>query len=326
MQKNTQFYLALAVIIVLAFIFFLIKNKKESSKENPYEYSVEEFKQVDEADIAYIEIKRIKLTEPNPVAFTYHQKKIYVLSKERLQIIDKNGQEAYRMSLDDTPLCLGVTANGEVIVVFENHLAKYNSSGNMLLRSETLPENSAPTSIAISGQEIFIADGGRKEVLVFDTKLNLISSFKGESGASSLHGFILPGMQFYLAVNQEGELWTTNPGMHVLQNYTPTGRLRGSWGQASFGSDGFSGCCNPSYFGFLSDGNFVTSEKGMVRVKIHHESGEFLSYVAAPESFPNGNEAPAIAVDESDHVLLLDFEQQNIRIFEPKQSMQNNEN
>ncbi len=326
MKKNTQFFLSLAVIIVFAFIFFLMKNKKESSKVNPYEYSVEEYKQVDADDIAYTEKKRIKLTEPNPVAFTYHQKKIFVLSKERLQIIDKKGQEISRISLNDNPLCLGVTAKGEVIIAFENHLAKYDSDGKFLLRSEALPENSAPTSIAISGQDIFIADGGRKEVLVYDMQLNFISSFKGESGASSLHGFILPGLQFYMAINQEGELWTTNPGMHVLQNYTPTGRLRGSWGQASFGSDGFSGCCNPSYFGFLSDGSFVTSEKGLVRVKIHHESGEFIAYIAAPESFPNGKEAPAIAIDESDHVLLLDFEQQHIRIFEPKLSAQNNKN
>jgi len=94
--------------------------------------------------------------------------------------------------------------------------------------------------------------------------------------------------------------------------------LRGGWGEGSFGPEGFSGCCNPTYFAFLSDGSFVTSEKGLVRVKIHRESGEFLSYVAPPSSFEKGNVAPAIAIDEQDNIILLDFEQLMIRIFHLK--------
>ena len=76
-------------------------------------------------------------------------------------------------------------------------------------------------------------------------------------------------------------MWVVNPGMHAFENYEFDGDLRAFWENTSMKIDGFSGCCNPAHFTFLPDGSFVTSEKGLVRVKVHKPSGELLGVVAA---------------------------------------------
>lgn len=319
MKINTTFILILSGVLIIVLIIFLMKRKEAQRSINPYEFSVEEFKQVDEAEISHKEVKRIKLSHAEPRSITYHSGDIYVLYKDKLQIFDLNGKEKQLIHWTDAEaLCMKAVSTEEILIAFTQLLRIYNFEGKVILQSENLTGESSITSLAVNEKHIFAADGGRREVLIFDRELKLKSSFKGDSGVSSLHGFILPGNQFSLAINQENELWISNPGVHQLQNYTEEGRLRGGWGDASFGPEGFSGCCNPSYFAFLSDGSFVTSEKGLVRVKIHRESGEFLSYVAAPASLEKGNSAPAIAVDEHDNIILLDFDQSMVRIFHLK--------
>lgn len=83
-------------------------------------------------------------------------------------------------------------------------------------------------------------------------------------------------------------------------------------------TEGFSGCCNPAHFTFLPDGRFVTSEKGLVRVKTYKPSGEFDGVVAAPVKFNEEGKAPDIATDAAGNVYALDFDKKMIRVFEPK--------
>jgi hypothetical protein len=106
--------------------------------------------------------------------------------------------------------------------------------------------------------------------------------------------------------------------MHSLENYTEDGNLREHWNNTSMMTEGFSGCCNPAHFTFLPDGRFVTSEKGLVRVKTYKPSGEFDAVVAAPIKFTNEGKAPDIATDAAGNVYALDFDKKMIRVFEPK--------
>jgi hypothetical protein len=69
--------------------------------------------------------------------------------------------------------------------------------------------------------------------------------------------------------------------------------------------DGFSGCCNPIHFAFLSDGGFVTSEKGLVRVKIHEPTGDFRCAVDGPLSFDEKESGLDIAVNSEDEIFIL---------------------
>jgi len=204
------------------------------------------------------------------------------------------------------------------LVGFERRIRRYDASGTLLFSSPVFPETSFISALAVHENRVYVADAGEKKVRILDAALREVGSFKGESGVSDQHGFIIPSLHFELAVNGDGELWVVNPGLHALQNYALDGTFRGQWSRSSFETVGFSGCCNPCQLAFLSDGSFVTSEKGLVRVKVHKPSGELLTVVAPPEAFPNEYKAPDVAVDEHDNILVLDVEKCMIRFFSPK--------
>ncbi len=316
MNRVILILILIAILVVAGVVLFdSFSSRVDQRPDNPYEYDIDEYKIVNEDLISYRETRQIEIE--NPKAFTYYNGNLYLLSENHLQVIRPDGTELMKKSIDPNPSGIVLSTEGVILIAFRNYLVSYTPEGDEIDRSEILSGESLYSSVAITGTSIFVADAGKKEVVVFDKQLNQTGSFKGESGVSATHGFILPSSHFHLAVNTSDELWVVNPGMHRIQNYALNGRLRGDWGIPSFTLEGFSGCCNPSYFAFLSDGRFVTSEKGMVRVKIYKESGELESVVAAPNSFSNSEKAPAVAIDENDNVWLLDFDKKMLRFFKP---------
>jgi outer membrane protein assembly factor BamB len=318
MDKKIKIFLLTVILIIGGVVIFdLVSNRVINRPDNPYEYSVEEFKTVNAESISYREVRQISVGQATPVAIAYSNGKIYLLLGGRLRVISPEGHELFSMNIEDGASRIAPDKDDSFIIAYENYLVRYSSSGSEISRSETLGDKAYLVSLGIVDDRIFAGDGGGKVVHIFDNQLNKRSQFKGESGVSAVHGFILPSNQFDMAVNADGELWIVNPGLHTIQNYSVEGRMRGSWGVPSFNLEGFSGCCNPSYIAFLSDGRYVTGEKGLVRVKIHKVSGEFESVVAPAEKFQNGEKAPALAVDGEDNIWLLDFDKKLLRLFKP---------
>ena len=127
-------------------------------------------------------------------------------------------------------------------------------------------------------------------------------------------GFGIPSPYFDVAVGPQGLLHVVNPGLLRIEAYTFAGKWVSQWGEASSKVDGFNGCCNPSHFAFLSDGRFVTAEKGTSRVKVSSRKGELQCVVAGPQTVPK---LPAdICVDGHDRVLILDAARRGVRVFE----------
>ena len=101
------------------------------------------------------------------------------------------------------------------------------------------------------------------------------------------------------------------------QSWKPLRSPQASWGRVSLAIDGFCGCCNPCRFNVLADGRFLTSEKGLPRVKIYTADGALQSVVADPAAlgvttanFSCGVSAPAfappiVAADRDGRILLL---------------------
>jgi hypothetical protein len=71
-----------------------------------------------------------------------------------------------------------------------------------------------------------------------------------------------------------------------VRHYAAEGSLLGSWGGSSTEIDGFGGCCNPARLAVLPCGAVVTSERGLLRIKVHERDGKLSSVVATPAQFP----------------------------------------
>ena len=310
------FLIFLAVVIVGVVSSDFISKVPDNRPENPYELDLDAFSKVDTSLITYKETRNFRINFNTPAGICYGNNKIYLVGDRRLQIIEPSGKLVSEINLDENPTC--VFASPEYIVVgHKKAVTVFNSEGNKLAEWKEFSNSTAITSVAEKSGKIFIADAGKRKVWIFNTEGKKLGEFEGKTD-KQIHGFIIPSPYFDLAFNSENELWVANTGKHSLENYTEEGVLRTFWENTSVKIDGFSGCCNPAHFAFLPDGSFVTSEKGLVRIKIHKPSGEFLSIVAPPSSFEAQGYAAEVAVDEQGNIYALDFDKKMIRLFVKK--------
>jgi hypothetical protein len=83
--------------------------------------------------------------------------------------------------------------------------------------------------------------------------------------------------------------------------------------------DGFCGCCNPSHLALTPDGKFITSEKGLPRVKVYDRAGRFECVVAGPDRFARDTVGLDVAVDSTGRILVLDPAAGAVRVFEKRE-------
>ncbi|MEZ5105292.1 MAG: hypothetical protein R2757_12410 [Draconibacterium sp.] len=311
------FLIVLAVVIIAVIAGDYISKRPDKTKSNPYEYNIDEFKDVDEDLVLYKETKNFKIGFEEPSAITITNNKIFVSGDASIKVIDLSGKLLNEIKLPENAHSLEVSGD-TVFVAYENKIQVLSEDGNELLKWNIPEEKTFITSMVAFGKNVFVADAGKRRIIQYSVSGEKINEFEGKSGDDVMHGFIIPSPYFDVDINGDGELWVTNPGIHALENYTFDGNLRAYWENTSMKIDGFSGCCNPAHFTFLPDGSFVTSEKGLVRIKVHKPSGELLGVVAAPVKFNNEDEAPDVAVDSSGNIYALDFKRKIIRVFELK--------
>lgn len=306
----------LAVIIGVILVDFM-SNRPDRRGNNPWALDVDQYRQVDPSLISHRETRNFSLGLLSPTAIWYYNGKLYVTGAESLAIISREGsvEGAFKILPHSTSV---VVTEGFILIADSTHVVKYDHEGAQLQEWADMGERARITSMAVKGERVYVADAGNRRVVIFNTDGVLTGEFEGKAETEAGHGFIVPSPNFDLVVNSFGELWVVNPGKHALENYTDDGRMRGFWEHISFDIDGFLGCCNPARIAVMEDGSFVTSEKGLVRIKIYDQSGKLKSVVAPPDLFKKEGKAPDVCVDEEGIIYALDYDREMVRIFELK--------
>jgi hypothetical protein len=317
MKKYGIVILPILLGILIAYIILddFLKSNLKKPAGNPYAYQVDAFKKTDPDLVKYTEIRRIKLLNPEPVGIDYYQGKLGIAFQLAIQLIDTAGIEIFNQPTEAENTCLSFSPAGMLFVGSGNMIHQMDQHGKVTDSWETPGENSLITAVAFKQNQVIAADAGLRVVYRYDPEGNLLDSFDGTGRLEGKYGFILPSPYFDVAVDPEGELWVANTGLLKIENYSNEGTLRAFWGKPSFDLDGFTGCCNPAHFIILPDGSFVTSEKGLVRIKVNKPSGEFDCVVAGPEAFVEDSKPPDLAADENGKLFVLDVSRDMIRIF-----------
>ncbi len=315
-NKSLSFIVVLIIAAIIVVIVLDYSGKRpDRLGDNPYEYNVDQFKDVDPLMIGYKETRNFPIRGYNPGALDLYENTLWIAGEQVLQAISPSGVQVLKVSIEGVPACIEVNEEA-VFIGFEDHVKKYDHEGTLISAWESPGNKCVFTSLATSDEYLFVADAGNRRVLRYDFDGELLGQFEGKAESNAGHGFIVPSASFDLAVNSYGELWVVNPGRHALENYTYEGQLRGFWQAGSMNIEGFSGCCNPAHIAVMEDGAFVTSEKHMVRIKIYDSSGELKTVVAPPAKFEEEGKAPEVVVDANNVVYALDFERAVLRIFE----------
>jgi len=312
------FVVLLAVVIIIVIVLDLKSTRVGDRSVNKYELDIDAYRIVDPALIGYKEIRNYNIVADSLHAIACRGQKIYLVADMFLQTFNLEGNQLIKVPLPYEPACMDVAEDGKMIIGFRNRIGLFNDNGEILWVGDTLGSRAVITAIAIKNQLIFVADAGNRVVHRYDISGKYLDHFEGKTGEDDSLGFLVPSGYFDLKINPYGELWIVNPGKHAFENYTDEGELRSFWENSSSELEGFTGCCNPAHIAFLPDGSFVTSEKLIVRIKVHKPSGELLTVVASPDQFNENGMAPDIAVDDNGNIYALDFDRKIIRVFAPK--------
>lgn len=309
--------LVIVGLILTVIVVDIMNNRPDRRGENPYALEVDQYRKVDENLISHKEIRNFSLGLMIATDMSYFNNTLYISGNSTLAVISLDGSSSTLHEIPSGATCLEVDAE-HIFIGFGTHVAKFNHVGEMLQEWEDLGDRTVITNLAIKEDKIYVADAGNRRIVIFNREGEQTGVFEGKADSEAGHGFIVPSANFDLAVNSFGELWVVNPGKHALENYTDDGQLRGFWENISFEIEGFLGCCNPARITTMMDGSFVTSEKGLVRIKIYDQSGKLKSVIAPPDLF-NGEHgtAPEVCADENDVIYALDFEKDMVRVFEP---------
>jgi hypothetical protein len=277
--------------------------------DDRFTYDVSAYMKTDPALLLYAETSQFPTGLHEPKCLAVDGDTILVGGDRALKTFDATGKLLKTRDLPGLPHA--VTAGG--LVAYKDRFAEVSYG-----------ERAHLTGIAKAGDEIVVADAGNREVLRCDSDGKVLSRIKG---------FAVPSPYFDLHAGADGLLWVVNPGKHRIEAYKPDGTLELSWGETGMNVEGFCGCCNPVYFTRLPDGRFVTSEKGLNRIKIYSATGKFLGVVAGPEHLVKDLELAKkacancrigfgfpIACDAAGRVLALDPATKQVRIFTAKKA------
>jgi sugar lactone lactonase YvrE len=285
--------------------------------ENPYEYNIDEYKKIKEEQICYDEKASIPLKD-NPTAIAIDQSdNIYIAANNNCTVYDQQFSAVNTFSVNKPVSCLTVFGDSLFIGTREQTLI-YNTEGIKTGEFMPLGKKAIITSIAVKNNAVFVADAGNKYIHEFSLTGDLRRQIGKKDSLKGNEGFIIPSPYFDLDIGPDGFLWAVNPGKHQFRNYDNSGNFRGYWYKTSMRLDGFSGCCNPTHMAILEDGSFVTSEKGICRVKIHNQAGDFVCVVATPQQFDEGTIIHDLAVDSKQNIYVLDPKRKQLRIFMKK--------
>ena len=311
--------ITVSVAGILYFGYQAISENSNRNQENPFEYNLENFKKSDARLNHYSEVGRIRIELQNVYGVAIGpDDRIYVSGDDSVLVFDGKGILQSEISSVGSTRCLTVDGNHNVYLGMEDHVEVYDQEGEKKANWISLGKKAIITSIAVSKNSVFVADAGNKIVWKFDKSGNRLIRIGEKNEAKDIPGFIIPSPFFDVAIDPDGFLWVANTGRHSVENYTEDGDFRTSWGEFSMEIDGFCGCCNPSHFSILEEGSFVTSEKGIARVKVSNRLGELVSVVAGPDQFIEGTVGLDLAVDSAQKIFVLDPFQNLVRIFEKK--------
>lgn len=289
------------------------------SEKNVYEYKLDNLSKVDSSLVNYTEIQQLipEIEILKGVAID-KEDNIYVTGKDKIIIYNNKGNLLKEINTGVDALCITIGEGDNIFLGVKNHIEIWDSEGNQKDTWKTINPKVIITSIAILDSSVFVADAGNKIVYHYDLEGNILNEIGRKDSLAGIQGFIIPSPYFDVAIGRDGELWVVNSGRHQFESYNKDGNQISSWKKTSMQLEGFSGCCNPSHIAILSNGSFVTSEKGIIRVKIHDPSGEFRSVVATPKQFDKGTRGLDLAVDSENRIIVLDPKKKLIRIFEKK--------
>ena len=179
--------------------------------------------------------------------------------------------------------------DGRLYLLFPSRIEVYDSKGEPVQEWEACSDDADYCSMTVFKGGVFVTDASAKNICQYHIDGTLARFIK------SPNGFIVPSYSFGIT-NMDGNVFCSNPGRHLVEQYTADGEYVGSFGKSGAGVGEFSGCCNPVQITTTTGGELLTSEKGVPRISCYSSDGTFRSVLLDEKALGGGHAAYDVRV------------------------------
>ena len=241
---------------------------------------------------------------------------IYALGDSEIRVFDSQGNLLRTWGAPEKAGCLTVAADGRVYVGASDRVEVFDAQGARVggFMAGEAGQAASITAIKVFAKDILVADANARLIRRYDasgTQLGVIGT-QNKTGS-----FMLPNDSLDIDVDSRGVVYATDTGRHQVSTWmmdgSPVSRF-GKFGMVN--PEDFVGCCNPVNLALAPDGNVVTAEKMVSRVKVYSPDGTLLA-VIGPEPFDAECIHIHLAVDSRGRILAGDPVRREIKIFSP---------
>jgi len=316
MNKIAQLILV-ALIVMLALTVWRFMPERTGECANPEcRYDLNVLKKTDTNFLLQAQVHWVKpaLTNLTALAITPDDR-IIVGASRGIEMLFQDGTRLSGFPVSGPVHCLAAASDGGILVGFKDHIELYSGDGVRKAVWKSPDPKTVLTSLAASSNVVYAADHVNRTVWRFSWSGEVLGRINGKDGTPDKTGFVVPSAFFDVAVAADGSVWIANPGMHRVEHYDAEGTYLSCWGVESMKPDGFCGCCNPSNIALTPDGDFVTSEKHIVRVKRYDTDGRFSGIISGQEEWGKDAVGLDLAVDSKGRILVLDPSADVVRIY-----------
>lgn len=310
---------------VLAAMLSCAGARSAETANNPYEYDVSLFENVAPDLLRFSEQESIAPGVKSPRALAVDSRgRLLIAGEGDAALLDRDGRKLGAFALPGAAGCAAFLSGGDILIGLREHVEHFDGDGKPLAAWTAMGENAVLTGLAVISNLVFLADAGNRVVWRFDADGRMLGQIGSETDEGQ-HHFVVPSPYFDVVAAGD-RVWIANPGRQRVEIYTLAGRLLSQWGRAGMQIDAFCGCCNPVHLALLGDGDMVTAEKGMPRVKVYGAAGKLACVAAGPGQFvlppgmgcQNPSSIRDLAVDARGRVLVLDGAKNLVRVFARK--------
>lgn len=309
MRKNIQSILLVVVIVAVLAVFahYFMKPRSPRVTENPYALNLENYGQLTEDDYCGYQSEKVLVPLKKSHALAVDKDdNVYISGDSSIVVLTATGVVLRQFKTPSTATALVIGADQLLYAAFEENMNVYSSEGELVAEWPRFNKATYITSLAAGEKNLYLADAADAMVYEYTPQGAFVRAFGTKDNKKAVTAFILPSYYFDVAVSPNGTVWVANPGKHKLVNFSADGQLLSYWGESSSAVHGFCGCCNPSHFAILSDGSFITAEKGIVRLKIHDTEGNYQCAVAGADYFMAGSTGLDVATGSNDQIFVLE--------------------
>lgn len=234
--------------------------------------------------------------------------RLYLAGSWGVRLMDAKRKELASCKTPEEAVAITLARDGFFYVGLTARIAVFDASGAP--KGFIGQEGARPgqlrriTCLGLTDQGLFVADARNLCINRYTPGGDFINDIGKRNTDVNFTGIVAPSPYLGFVVDNESHVIVGNPGRGRIEVYDVNGKFLRTWGRpGNQRPEDFSGCCNPTNLALTRDGNIVTSEKGIVRVKVYDPAGRLLAYIP-PKFFPEDAAGLALAVDSHNRIFV----------------------